>query len=32
MTFRINGRPAVETAVNDPDRQAGQQPFDLTLR
>jgi hypothetical protein len=31
VTFRIDGQPAAETSVNDPDREGGQ-PFDLTLR
>jgi pimeloyl-ACP methyl ester carboxylesterase len=29
ITFRLDGQPALETAVNDPDRSA---PLDLTLR
>jgi pimeloyl-ACP methyl ester carboxylesterase len=31
LTFRIDGQPAAETAVNDLHRKNAQQPFDLTL-
>lgn len=31
LTFRIDGQPALETSVNDPDREGRQQPFGLTL-
>lgn len=32
LTFRIDGQPAAETAVNELDRKNARQPFDLTLR
>jgi hypothetical protein len=32
LTFRIDGQPAVETSVNDLERENSRQAFDLTLR